>query len=961
MSPIRWAVAVILLLPVFAIAQKKEAPPEPLITISLPVDVKWEHRLVVVRDYIHAKRWAQAIQLLQTALDQPGDVYVNAKRKGKDGQVVAARMSLRDEAERIMREVPAEGLAFYRAANKEAAESLMKEAKALDSTDLYGLIAKRYLFTEFGPEALELQASGEFVAGHPYLAWRLRLGPQVEAGRMPRAEHLLRAARAFDRLVGYRGQLEALSQQQLVMAAAVYRAIGDRAKIDAIWKVLDLKVAKEKPYLRGLLTLDQIRAEIEASVSWSMIGGDPSRAGQTTGAMPYLGRVWEQSMFNEDSRGVAQDWIRKALASLEDRRNAAIPAFTPVAVSAEVPRKGRSRLAIYRSNWGIHAVDVKTGLMMWDADCPWSLEKMYQEPRTLQAIDNWKQQYQNLGMLHVVLENSIIGSLTADGQRVYTVDDLPVPPHLAGVFNAWADKPQFPWGAEVNDALQYNVLQAFDTGTGHMRWKLGGHGEKVKNVNDPKSEMHDGYFLGPPLPLGARLYAMHEKDKKIRLAVIDPVRGTVQQTIPLAKIRMPMMEDMLRRLHAAHVAYGDGILVCPTNAGAIVGVDLRSMTIAWAYIYREDKPADKEEEMKLMMRGRFRQEVPGVRSAGEWKNTAPVVVDGKVIFTAPDSTHLLCLSVKDGNLIWKVDHRAGDLYLGGAYGDKVLIVGKEKCRALNLADGLEAWSLVTGMPSGRGVATDGRYYLPLKKSEITQSPAVCVIDIAKGQIVANVRPSKMEPANDAAPGNLLFFEGRLLSQTPTRVVAYPQLESQLKLLDESVKANPRDPFVLLERGQMRFDNGDLSKAVEDLRSALANDPQELIRERARHVLFEAVTALLLKDFNAPEKDLKEYAELSKADGTTEKFTAESERRRGIYYTVIAHGYEQIGKPVEALHAYLDFAASAAPNQLLPAPDDPNVRVAPEAWARGHIRSLLERAKPEQRKLLEDEIEKRLKK
>ena len=54
MSPIRWAVAVILLLPVFAIAQKKEAPPEPLITISLPVDVKWEHRLVVVRDYIHA-------------------------------------------------------------------------------------------------------------------------------------------------------------------------------------------------------------------------------------------------------------------------------------------------------------------------------------------------------------------------------------------------------------------------------------------------------------------------------------------------------------------------------------------------------------------------------------------------------------------------------------------------------------------------------------------------------------------------------------------------------------------------------------------------------------------------------------------------------------------------------------------------------------------------------------------
>jgi outer membrane protein assembly factor BamB len=580
----------------------------------------------------------------------------------------------------------------------------------------------------------------------------------------------------------------------------------------------------------------------------------------------------------------------------------------------------------------------------------------------MQAIDNWKQQYQNLGMLHVVLENSIIGSLTSDGQRVYTVDDLPVPPYVANVFNAWADKPQFPWGAEVNDALHYNVLQAFDIGTGVLRWKLGGHGDKVKNVNDPKNEMHDGYFLGPPLPLGARLYAMHEKDKEMRLAVLDPARGTVKQIVPLAKIRTPMMEDMLRRLHAAHVAYGEGILVCPTNAGAIVGVDLRSMTIAWAHIYRVDKPADQEEEKQLlMMRGRLRGELPAIPAGSEWKNTAPVVVDGKVIFTAPDSTFLHCLSVKDGSLLWKVNHRAGDLYLGGVYGDKVLIVSKEKCRAHNLADGHEAWSLVTGMPSGRGIAADGRYYLPLKKSETAHVPEVCVIDIAKGQIVAHARPSKMEPANDAAPGNLLFFEGRLLSQTPMRVVAYPQLESQLKQLDESVKANPRDPFVLLERGQMRFDNGDLSKAVEDLRSALANNPQELIRQRARHVLFEAVTALLLKDFNAPEKDLKEYAELSKVDGTTEKFTAESERRRGIYYTVIAHGYEQIGKPVEALHAFLDFAATASPNQLLPAPDDPNVRVAPEAWARGHIRSLLERAKPEQRKLLEDEIEKRLKK
>jgi outer membrane protein assembly factor BamB/tetratricopeptide (TPR) repeat protein len=966
MSPIRWAVAAFLLLPVVAVAQQKEAPAEPPITVSLLVDAKWERRLAVARDYIEEKDWRQAVQLLQSALELPGDVLVNVKRPEKDGTKITTRVSLHDEAERILRGMPAEGIAFYRAAYKETAENLMKEARAKDSSDLYGRIAERYLLTEFGPGALELHAKGEFRAGHPSLAWRLRLGSEVEAGRPPSPGHLFRAARALDRLIAFHGKLEALSQQQLIMAAVVYRTIGDPAKIDAVWKVFDLKVAKEKLYLGDPRTVDQVRAETHASTNWPMLGGDPSRAGLTAGTMPYLGKVWEQSMFNEDSKGLARDWIRKALVALDDRKNAAISAFTPITVYADVPGKGRKQLMIYRSHWGIHAVDVRTGLMMWDADCPLSLEKMYAEPATLQAIDNWKQQYAAAGMLHVVLENSIIGSLTTDGERVYAVDDLPVPPYVSAFLNQWGRRGQFPWGAQVNDAMQYNVLQAFDTGTGMMRWKLGGRGAR-KNLNDPKSEMHDCWFLGPPLPLSGRLYAVYEKGKELRLAVIVPASGKVERIELLAKVRTPLLEDMIRRLHAAHAAYGDGILVCPTNAGALVGVDLRSLSIAWAFIYRDDKPPLRKDETppddlfrddspELL---RFRR--PNLGDLDEWKNTAPAVVNGKVVFTAPDSSYLHCLAVKDGSPLWKVDHKPGDLYLGGVYGDKALIVGQEKCRALNLADGQEAWSLVTGMPSGRGIAADGRYYLPLKSAADTRGPEVCVIDIAKGKIVAHARPSKMEPGKeDPAPGNLLFFEGKLLSQTPTRLVAYPELSAQLKTLDQTLKDNPRNPAALVERGQLLFDKGDLSKAVEDLRSALANKPDEKSQERARLVLFEALTELLLKDFNAPERDLKEYEELSKVELTTTD-KAEWQRRRGMYFRVVGHGFERIGKPVEALRAYLDFAATASPSELVPAPDDPNVRVSPEAWARGQISSLLDRATPEQRKLLEEEIEKRLKK
>src|SRR5262249_13995521 len=241
------------------------------------------------------------------------------------------------------------------------------------------------------------------------------------------------------------------------------------------------------------------------------LGGIPNRNGQGVGGPPFLEKAWDQSMFTEDSKDQVQKWIRDATAILADRKNAILPSLHPIAATAEVPTKGSKQLMVYRSHWGIHAVDIKSGKLEWDADCKWSLEQMYKEPRIVQAIDNWRQQYQQIAKPYVVLENSIIGSLTTDGQRVYTVDDLPVPPYVAGMYNQFGGAvPQFPWGQEVNDALHFSVLQAFDLGSGKMLWTVGGRGDK-RQPNDPKGDLHDSYFLGPPLAIGGKLYTLTDK------------------------------------------------------------------------------------------------------------------------------------------------------------------------------------------------------------------------------------------------------------------------------------------------------------------------------------------------------------------------------------------------------------------------------------------------------------------
>src|SRR5262249_55778515 len=246
-------------------------------------------------------------------------------------------------------------------------------------------------------------------------------------------------------------------------------------------------------------------------------------------------------------------------------------------------------------------------------------------------------------------------------------------------------------------------------------WELGGKGAD-------KGELGDSYFLGAPLPLGGKLYLLTEKNSELRLICLDSPKDdksppTISWTQTLASARDKLLLDVSRRIQAVNLAYGDGILVCPTNAGAVLGVDLLSHSLVWAYSYREGSPRNDVNKMGMGIKGGgmvvMNPGMPGYNGGqafgGEWKASAPVVQDGKVIFAAPDGPAVHCLNLRDGELLWKVS-RSDDLYLAGVYNNKVLLVGKNTCRLLNLADGKQIGnSIPTGMPSGQGVASGHLY------------------------------------------------------------------------------------------------------------------------------------------------------------------------------------------------------------------------------------------------------------
>jgi outer membrane protein assembly factor BamB/tetratricopeptide (TPR) repeat protein len=487
----------------------------------------------------------------------------------------------------------------------------------------------------------------------------------------------------------------------------------------------------------------------------------------------------------------------------------------------------------------------------------------------------------------------------------------------------------------LKDALEYNTLRALDVHTGAVVWEAGGLDRAVP------SDLRKAYFLGPPLPLGGCLYALVEKAEDVNLVCLNPEKGELIWSQTLATARDKILVDVNRRMQAAHLAYADGVLVCPTNTGAVLGFDPLARRLLWAHTYR-DKSVAPGEGQPYFAPEMFR---------AAWKACAPIVRDGRVVFTAPDADSVRCLDLHDGSLVWKAARTEDDLHVGGVVAGKVLVVGRTSCRAFSLATGEPLWRHPTGEPSGLGEAGGHVFYLPLKQG------AVLALDVDDPKA-----SSRIDCRSGGAPGNLLFHQGFLWSQGVLTVAAYPQLAARFGQVEQRLRDEPGDVEALHERGELRLYKGDLTGAVTDLLQARKNLPKEL-REGKPDKLYEALTQLLQRDFGEGEKYLDEYHELCRveipAGAKAEKvkaLEAEQRRRRGRYLALLATGREGQGRLGDALQAYRELLDGARPGDLLAVPDDPAAQVRPDLWVQARVAALAARLRPEQRQALQGQID-----
>ena len=314
--------------------------------------------------------------------------------------------------------------------------------------------------------------------------------------------------------------------------------------------------------------------------------------------------------------------------------------------------------------------------------------------------------------------------------------------------------------------------------------------------------------------------------------MLDAASGKLDWSQPLATVETPVALDSFRRLHGATPSFADGVMVCPTSAGAVVAVDVANRSLLWGYQY----PRNQAMNLNLARRT---GEVTDPFGTNRWRDGSAIVASGRVVVTPADSDQLHCINLVDGKEAWKPVPRGDNLFVGGVHGGTVLVVGRRQVQGLELIDGQPSWPSQplgeegSGVPSGRGFLSGGHYYLPLSSAEVIK------IDPAEGTIKSRVKSRK-----GYVLGNLVCNQGSVLSLNEDSLDCFFQLDEREQWAAETLRFRPDDPDALAMFGEILVDQGKVREGLEKLEQAFALAPTERVRE----LLIESHLELLRRDF-----------------------------------------------------------------------------------------------------------------
>jgi len=898
--------------------------------IGFPSDRLRERQFDRGRRLVADQRWSDAATLFDEILASDRDCFFRTDRQQRTWQ------SIKSETNRLIGGFAKPGREAYELQFRARAERMLEQAVAAGDSAGIVAVARRWFHTPAGYRATLLAAIESLEVNQPLAAaaWLDRLAPAAGAAAFEPTLSIMRAV-AWLR-AGDGPAAAAILEQARNRGRSVVRLAGKDM-------TLSFPAGGGLAWLTGIVGEPKHHAGRHgggwSGTDWAMHRGDPARNGVVVASCPLLAPRYRVPLARhpEESRLLE---ARRRLHS--EQELAVLPAGGPLAVDGTI---------LVHTSLGLLAVDFETGKRIWLQSGAGGTSLRAQAPDGDGGGDPTDAGAG--GAFSGVFEDATSGIMASDGRLVFVVeshaDAMSLP--QAGMDFRQGVRPM--GGFQVRGGWRGgNTLSAYDVADrGALRWRLPARNGAVGDeAGLPAAST--AWYLGAPLPVGEQLLVLVEEKGEIRLDVLDANSGLLEWSQPFAEVdeerAIDNRDSHARRLAGLSPALAEGVLVCPTGAGAVVAIDLATRTLLWAHEYPQPRQADVmvlPNGMRVARNGPIGGGFGGdggrEQRGGHWLDSAPILAGGRVLLTPGESQELLCLDLRRGTTVWRLP-RKDRLYVAGVVAGRAIVVGRRGVEALDLGNGRVVWQrpLVAdqGSPSGRGILTANRLFLPL------DTPEVLEVDLADGSIV-----SRSPARGNAVPGNLLAYRGEVISQGGDSLDVFHQSAALELRIETALKADPQDAWALLWRGQLELDRGAIASGIALVREAHALQPARV----PSSIVATALLFALQRDFPQAAPIWREAVALSGSPATAI-----------VALRATVDGFLRTGdlpQAWEALQQLMAFSAPGEPDtvfengasvELAGAADglvvdgaDQRLCVAPVRWIQGRLAEMVAKAAP----------------
>jgi outer membrane protein assembly factor BamB len=889
------------------------------------------------------------LELLQQTFDQPSDQFIWLER---DRRLHSAR----DRAGLILSLAEPKVRSLYESVYGGEARRLLDFGRADGDALEVGEVARRYFHTEAGFDAMD------------WLATRW----------LDRGEHFL-ALRAWESLIGDEQHRQRITDAIRGKAAAARLLAGKDVNSSEPHAAVPLRTAAVSAG-DASDPLDESKPDLPGSggvrpAHHNVMGAHRAAA---RSSIPHMTSAWRMTLTDDNSTDVGRivdHWARQQLRN--DSR--AVLVHTPVVAGSAVA---------FRTYDGIAAVDATSGRKLWTYGATTSLSRSAADAERLYAgTADTSSRTTALGtMMGAYASNSVLTTLTSDGSRVYAVDSMELRPRNSSVPSPDEVADPHAFDRMPRDVNQLIALDLFSprTGVGGSTkpvWSVGGFAgatqwffrmdanddghvtrgeflgapddfqkldrnrdgviDKSEGLHPSQGSLDRGplsghFFLGPPLPLDGRLYAITESEGQLNLVALHAATGRFLWAQGIGYVERSVGEDSVRSSLACTPVYAGGIIVCPTQVGVLVGVDALDGSLLWTYYYGDEDVAQPNGDWSFVAH----------RSLGNAGfRSAPLVVGTRIIVRPRQSEWIHCIDAVTGRGLWKTARNDCEYVACGARG-VVMAVGDRLCRGLSIATGRECWSARLGEAAGCGLCIGDEYLLPLADNQIA------AIEIATGKrrgaallegsllegsgldastAVVQVAHSASggadsEEADDssAAPfsgqlGNLAVAGSLVLSLGPHEIVAYPRADVLLDDVKQRLAVPQRATDDLLLAAELELTLGNVAVSRFYLSQVSTNELPERLRQKCEGLMRAVLYRELADEGDDHDHSLQALDRLS-----------QTPHQRGRFLQLKSLTEVRRGDLQSALNASSAYASLGLAD-LLPSPSDATHLVSSRSW------------------------------